>query len=91
MPNDRPDEPPGPNRPEWSEFIGQYQGPAFGIKYTTRIYLKNGYLYSSRGDGTKLTECKPNFFFTADGEAVIFQDGRMSNGNRPVIKVSRIP
>lgn len=87
LPNDRPGEPPGPNRPEWSEYIGQYQGPAFGITYTTRIYLKNGYLYSSRGGGTKLTEYKPDLFFTADGEAVIFQNGRMSLGNRPVVKV----
>jgi CubicO group peptidase (beta-lactamase class C family) len=87
LPNDRPNEAPGPNRPEWSEYIGQYQGPAFGIKYTTRIYLKNGYLYSSRGDGTKLLEYKPGLFFTTDGEAVIFQNNRMSLGSRPVVKV----
>lgn len=85
--NDRPNEAPGPNRPEWSQYIGQYQGPAFGIKYTTRIYLKNGYLYSSRGDGTKLLEYKPGLFFTTDGEAVIFQNNRMSLGSRPVVKV----
>ena len=91
LPNNRPGEPPGPNRPEWSKYIGKYQGPAFGIKYTTRIFLKNGYLYSSRGDGTKLTEYQPELFFTADGEAVIFQSGRMSLGNRPVVKVSDIP
>ena len=85
--NDQPNDPPGPNRPEWSEYVGQYQGPAFGIKYTTKIYLKNGYLYSSRGNGTKLTEYQPGLFFTADGEAVIFENGRMSLGNRPVVKV----
>lgn len=87
LPNDRPNEAPGPNRPEWSEYVGQYQGPAFGIKYTTRIYLKNGYLYSSRGEGTKLLEYKPGLFFTTEGEAVIFQNNRMSLGNRPVVKV----
>jgi CubicO group peptidase (beta-lactamase class C family) len=87
LPNDRPHEAPGPNRPRWSEYVGQYQGPSFGIKYTTRIYLKNGYLYSSRGEGTKLLEYSPNLFFTTDGEAVIFQTNRMSLGNRPVTKV----
>jgi len=36
--------------------------------------------------GLKLTEYKRDLFFTADGDAVIFQQGRMSVGNRQFAK-----
>ena len=85
--NDRPGDQVGANKPKWQKFVGEYSSELYrDIK--TSVAIKNGYLYVSWGGGLqiKLTEYEPGLFFTADGEAVIFQGDRMSFGNRPFLK-----
>ncbi|HSK71582.1 MAG TPA: serine hydrolase [Pyrinomonadaceae bacterium] len=84
--NDRPDDPPGPNKPEWQNYTGTYTGKVIGIPIEATVSVKNGYLYVSWGDGLKLTEYAPSLFFRSDGEAVSFRDNRMWLGNRPFVK-----
>src|SRR5262245_46230601 len=61
------------------------------VKDMASVMIKNGYLYLEGWGGLKLTEYKPGLFFTADGEAVIFQNDRMFLGNRPYLKESGAP
>ena len=84
--NDSPDEKPGPNKPEWSKIIGSYKGHVYGEEVTSKIYIKNGYLYSSRAGGTKLSEYKPGVFFLCDGESLIIKKDSMFLGSRPFVK-----
>ncbi|MGE3467012.1 MAG: hypothetical protein AB7J13_08775, partial [Pyrinomonadaceae bacterium] len=84
--NDTPTDEPGPNRREWSDYVGQYRGSSYGSNVETNVSIRNGYLYSSWGGGLKLNEYRPGVFFNPDGESVIFLGVRMSLGNRPFIK-----
>lgn len=84
MPNDSPTDLPGPDRPEWSQYTGAYRARAYETDVNATILVKNGYLYTGRG--VKLIEYKSGMFFTTDGEAVIFSDGKMLFGNRPYVK-----
>ena len=70
----------GLNKPEWPRRTGKYTGAFIGGSSEVNISLENGYLYLN-GE-LKLTESKPDFFFTADGEAVIFKDEVLSVGNK---------
>jgi hypothetical protein len=87
--NDSPDEETGPNKKEWQDFVGEYSRNkvAHGSPGVS-VMIKNGYLYLDRWGGLKLNEYKHGFFFTADGEAVIFQGDRMSHANQPYLKIS---
>ena len=87
--NDRPDEMPGPNKPEWKNYVGTYTGKVIGVPVEATVSIKNGYLYVSWGDGLKLTEYAPNLFFRSDGESVNFRDNRMWFGNRPFVKTNK--
>lgn len=80
--NNRPDEPPGPDKPEWKQYLGNYTGSAYGEKVPLRIYMENGYLYASRAGGTKLVEYRPGLFFTVWGESVEFCGRIVLFGNR---------
>lgn len=86
--NDTPTDPPGPDREAWRNHVGSYAGTSYGREVKTDVFLKNGYLYISRGGGLKLHEYKSDLFFAADGEAVVFRDDRMLLGNRPYRKKS---
>jgi hypothetical protein len=86
FPNGNPDEPTGPNRPEWASIIGTYTGSSNGESFTSDIFVRNGYLYSTRAGGTRLQDYAPNLFFTSDGEAVTFAGDKMSLGNRPFVR-----
>jgi hypothetical protein len=85
--SDRPNEEPGPDKPGWQKYVGEYEG-----KYTkiipesARVAVKNGYLYLGWQGDWKLSEYRPGLFFTVDGEAIIFEKGRMLLGNRPFVK-----
>jgi len=70
--NDGPDDPPGPNRPEWQPFLGQYRIDQWGQPaLEVTIERRRGYLYLN---GVRLiVETKPGLFFTSDGEAVDFR------------------
>jgi hypothetical protein len=84
--NDSPNDPAGANKPEWQTFVGEYQGKIYGNNLSTKVFLKNGYLYVSWMDGLKLNEYQSGLFFTAEGELVTFQENRMSLGNRLFVK-----
>lgn len=86
--NDRKDEPKGKFKPEWKNYTGSYRIGAYGNEFETKIYEQNGYLFSSRNNGTKLIPFKDGLFFTPDGESVIFKDDKMLFGNRPAIKIN---
>jgi CubicO group peptidase (beta-lactamase class C family) len=80
LPNDTPDDPQGPGRPEWGHFVGIYRTLAYGRDDEVRLALKNGYLY---WDGRlKLIEDRPGLFFTADGDSVQFSEGAVDFANR---------
>src|SRR5262245_24537329 len=86
--NDHPDDPPGPNRPEWQAYVGEYTGKLFGTSFPSRatVSIKNGYLYVKREGWLKLTEYEPGLFFSSDGESVRFLGDRMSYANQPFVK-----
>lgn len=67
-----PDEPPGPDKPEWSQYLGEYEVLKYGVpyKYTVNITVKNGYLH---WNGCKCTEYEPGLFFIHDGDALDFR------------------
>ncbi len=69
--NDSPEDPPGPDRPEWSEYTGEYEvlwnDEPTG---TVRVSVRNGYLYV---DESKCLEHLPGLFFTNDGETLDFR------------------
>jgi CubicO group peptidase (beta-lactamase class C family)/tetratricopeptide (TPR) repeat protein len=86
--NDSPGEEAGPDKKEWQDFVGEYSCTVCGGTNTDSVMIKNGYLYLRDNGGLKLFEYKPGIFFTADGEAVIFQDDRMYLSNTPFLKKS---
>ena len=44
--------------------------------------MKNGYLYSSAGGATRVSEYLPSIYFTADGESLFKRNGLLYLGNR---------
>jgi CubicO group peptidase (beta-lactamase class C family) len=76
----------GPAKPEWSQFVGTYEGTAYGETSMATVFLRNGYLFASRAGGSKLVEYRPGFFFTVWGESVTFSNGEMRYGNRRFVK-----
>jgi hypothetical protein len=85
--NDRPNEPEGPNLPQWKAWTGAYAATAYGQLVTRSLTLRNGYLY---WDGSlKLFPYRNDLFFTADGDSVEVQpDGSIMFGNRKFQKRS---
>jgi hypothetical protein len=85
--NELANEPPGPNKPEWLAFTGDYEGNVYGEVSPARVEIRNGYIFISRGGGTKLLEYRPGFFFTSWGETVAFTSDAMLYGNRRFSRV----
>lgn len=69
--NDSPMDPPGPDKPRWSEYLGNYEllknGDPIG---TFSVSVRNGYLYAGE---CKCVEHEPGLFFSYDGEALDFR------------------
>jgi len=69
--NDSPTDPPGPDEPHWSEYLGNYEllknGDPIG---TFSVSIRNGYLYAGE---CKCVEHEPGLFFAYDGEAIDFR------------------
>ena len=65
-------ETPGPNKPEWEEYQGEYEVFRYGVPspFTATVSVKNGYLNYIGG---KCTEHEPGLFFLYDGEALDFR------------------
>jgi CubicO group peptidase (beta-lactamase class C family) len=69
--NDSPADPPGPDRPEWREHLGEYEVLWRGEPdRTVGVTLRNGYLFYG---GRKCVEHEPGLFFSNDGEAIDFR------------------
>ncbi len=85
--NELAGEPPGPGKPEWAAFAGDYEGRVYGSASLAKVELRNGYLFISSGGGSKLIEYKPGFFFTSWGETVTFANDAMLYGNRRFVRV----
>ena len=65
-------EPRGPDRKEWSGYVGSYVRKRFGVgERLYNVSVRNGWLHF-QGDGQdfRLSEHTPGLFFTPDGEAV---------------------
>jgi hypothetical protein len=66
--NDGPNDPRGPDRPEWSRYEGDYQYLVWGQDTTNNtVHRKNGYLYFW---DYRLDEYEPGLFFSSTGEAL---------------------
>jgi hypothetical protein len=76
------EEPPGPDKPEWSMYLGEYEVMLYGVPsiYTAVVSVENGYLFFKDG---KCKERQPGLFFLYDGEALDFRsDPPMIGGIR---------
>jgi hypothetical protein len=82
--NDGPNDPPGPDKPEWDAHLGEYTILFRGSSIAdVRIHKKNGYLYL---DDIKLVvEHEPGLFFTTTGEAVDFRGSSPTAENIPLV------
>jgi CubicO group peptidase (beta-lactamase class C family) len=69
----------GPEKKKWRGFTGIYSVKIFGSIIYYCVTIKAGYLYM-QGEGI-FREYKPNFFFTSEGEAVIFGGNSMNYAN----------
>lgn len=74
----------GPDKREWRKLTGIYSAQIHGNIDYFCVTMKNGYLYMQREGSFR--EYKPNFFFTSEGEAVIFGDNSMNYRNIPLTK-----
>jgi hypothetical protein len=64
----------GPDKPEWTEYVGTYRIYRWGKPAEkVKVQRKNGYLYLN--EFRLITELEPGLFFTSDGEAVDFRHG----------------
>jgi CubicO group peptidase (beta-lactamase class C family) len=71
--NDGPNDPPGPDKPEWENYTGTYNVYVGGNLITTaRLEMKNGYLYISYlANSERLKEVKQGTFVTCKGEILL--------------------
>jgi CubicO group peptidase (beta-lactamase class C family) len=70
--NDGPNDPAGPDKPEWERFTGRYQVDQWGQpSIDVTIEKRRGHLYLN--DIRLIVEPEPGLFFTSDGEAVDFR------------------
>ena len=84
--NDTPHDGPGPARKEWNAYVGEYEGRSYGAAATTRLELRNGWLYTTSGGGQRLTPAGPGLFFTPDGESVELEPGAVVIGARRYVR-----
>jgi CubicO group peptidase (beta-lactamase class C family) len=79
---DSPTDPPGPNRPHWSTYVGEYELLRYGEpEETVEITVKNGYLYY---DDRKCTEHETGLFFVFDGQVLDLRSEQVSMANMPL-------
>ncbi|NIM48804.1 MAG: serine hydrolase [Gemmatimonadales bacterium] len=70
--NDSPYDEYGPDRPEWAEYLGEYESHYHGrLLFTGTVHRRNGNLYWGE---QKLTEHARGLFFTYDGWEVNFNE-----------------
>jgi len=82
--NDSSLDPPGPTKPEWQAYVGEYDvlwedEPGS----TAAVEIRNGYLYFRDG---KCEEHEPGLFFLYDGEALDFRTSPPTFANQEIEK-----
>jgi hypothetical protein len=66
--NGGPNDPPGPDKPEWSTYEGEYTYTVWDQRTVSNdLHRQNGYLYF---DDLRLREHLPGLFFSSTGEAL---------------------
>jgi len=83
--NDSPADPPGPDRPEWSRFLGPYTPIWPGAGWTAEASVRNGYLYFGEN---RCLEHEPGWFFSTTGEVFDLRSATPTWAN---IELRRIP
>lgn len=73
----------GPNESSWQKFIGTYDLYGYGPVIHESVSIKNGYIYFN---DLKLREFGSGIFSAADGEMLVFNKGKVSWDNLPLIK-----
>jgi CubicO group peptidase (beta-lactamase class C family) len=82
--NDSPQDAPGPAKPEWNAYLGEYDVLWAGEVYTAAlIEIRNGYLYYRDG---KCREQEPGLFFRYDGETLDLRSDPPSFANLEIRK-----
>jgi CubicO group peptidase (beta-lactamase class C family) len=85
--NDGPNDPPGPDEPEWSTYEGEYTFMVWGQRTVSNdLHRRNGYLYF---DDLRLQEHLPGLFFSSTGEALDLRGSVPTWRNIRLTKVSR--
>ncbi len=82
--NDSPTDPPGPDKPYWSEYVGNYEHVINGEPNGTfSVTIRNGYLYTAE---CKCTEYKRGLFFYYDGLPINFSSNPPTASYVPIRK-----
>jgi len=82
--NDGPNDKPGPAKPVWKNYLGQYQMFYYGHEMGPfTISMKNGYLYF---DDQRCLEFEPGLFFVYDGAALDFRTETPMGSNIKLFK-----
>ncbi len=85
--NDSPSDPPGPSRPHWAAYVGDYELLRYGEpEWIVEVTVNNGYLYY---EGRKCTEHETGLFFTFDGQVLDFRSEQPSMANMPLRRLER--
>ncbi len=88
--NDGPNLQKGPDKPEWSKYVGNYNityynRPTLQVKF----FIKNGYLYLHIfGGNLRLLEYKPGIFVTCSGHIIDFTSKPMLSNNCKMVKIN---
>jgi len=83
--NDGLHDPPGPDRPEWDSYPGQYHMFYLGTPIgPVTISKKNGYIYC---DDDRCSEHLDGLFFRHDGEVLDFRAENPMLGQRPLHRI----
>lgn len=85
--NDSPNDRKGPDKSEWTKYLGIYKYTLYGVNYYLGLSVINGYLYLLESENMKLMEHKDNIYFTMDGESVFLDEKKMYSRNIPLTKI----
>jgi len=82
--NDSPTDPPGPNKPHWSEYVGEYEHMRNGKPIgSVTVAIRNGWLYVAE---CKCSEHGRGLFFTHDGLPIDFSSDPPTASYVPIRK-----
>ena len=80
--NDSPQDPPGPDKPQWRQHVGEYDVLwEDDLASTVTVEIRNGYLYFRDG---KCEELAPGLFVHYDGEVIDFRTTPTTYANQEI-------